>query len=44
MRRPVRIGHSNGLEAEVLEGLAEGEQVVLHPSDKIKDGTAIAPR
>jgi HlyD family secretion protein len=44
VRRPVRIGHSNGLEAEVLEGLAEGEQVVLHPSDKIKDGTAIAPR
>jgi HlyD family secretion protein len=42
--RPVRIGHSNGLEAEVLEGLAEGEQVVLHPGDKIKDGSAIAPR
>jgi HlyD family secretion protein len=42
--RPVRIGHSNGLEAEVLDGLAEGEQVVLHPSDKIKDGSAIAPR
>jgi len=42
--RPVRIGHSNGLEAEVLEGLAEGEQVVQHPSDKIKDGSATAPR
>jgi HlyD family secretion protein len=42
--RPVRIGHSNGLEAEVLEGLAEGEQVIQHPGDKIKDGSAIAPR
>jgi HlyD family secretion protein len=42
--RPVRIGHSNGLEAEVLGGLAEGEQVVLHPGDKLKDGSAIAPR
>jgi HlyD family secretion protein len=43
-RRLVKVGHNNGLEAEVLDGLAEGEQVVMHPSDKIKDGVAIAPR
>lgn len=42
--RPVKIGHNNGLEAEVLGGLSEGDQVILHPSDKIKDGVAIAPR
>jgi HlyD family secretion protein len=43
-RRSVKIGHNNGLEAEVLEGLAEGDRVVVHPGDKIKDGVAIAPR
>jgi HlyD family secretion protein len=42
--RPVRIGQNNGIEAEVLEGLEEGAQVIVHPSDKIKDGVALAPR
>jgi HlyD family secretion protein len=42
--RPVKIGRDNGLEAEVLSGLSEGDQVLLHPSDKIKDGVSIAPR
>src|SRR5262249_53269671 len=40
--RPVTIGRDNGLEAEVLGGLAEGDQVVLHPGDKVKDAVAIA--
>jgi HlyD family secretion protein len=42
--RPVKMGHNNGLEAEILGGLDEGERVVVHPGDKIKDGVAIAPR
>jgi HlyD family secretion protein len=42
--RPVRLGHSNGLEVEILEGLTEGEEVVVHPSDKVKDGVALVPR
>lgn len=42
--RYVDIGHSNGLEAEVLDGLAAGDRVVLHPSDRIADGVAIAAR
>ena len=42
--RPVRMGRNNGLEAEVLEGLRVGERVILHPSDKIRPGRAIAPR
>jgi HlyD family secretion protein len=37
-------GRQNGLEAEVLEGLAEGDQVVLHPSDQIEDGIEVRPR
>lgn len=43
-RRPVRIGVNNGLFAEVLEGIAPGEQVVLYPSDAVADGVAIAQR
>jgi HlyD family secretion protein len=42
--RPVKVGHNNGLEAEVLSGLEVGERVVVHPGDKIKDGVAITPR
>jgi len=40
----VKVGRQNGLEAELLEGLAEGDQVVLHPSDQIEDGVAVRPR
>jgi len=27
-----------------LTGLAEGEVVVLHPSDRLRDGARVAPR
>lgn len=40
----VRIGHRNGLHAEVLEGLAPDDTVVVHPSDKVVDGVMVAPR
>jgi HlyD family secretion protein len=42
--RFLRIGHNNGEEAEVLDGLKEGNQIVVHPSDKIAEGTAIVAR
>ena len=41
---PVRIGQRNGREAQVLSGLTTGQQVILHPSDKIKDGVKVTPR
>lgn len=41
---PVKVGRSNGLEAEVLEGLAPGDQVVLHPSDRVTLGVRIVGR
>ncbi len=43
-RRTVSLGERNGLEAEVLEGLGEGDRVVVHPSDSIRDGVAVAER
>src|SRR5262245_31311129 len=42
--RPVQVGHNNGLEAQVLGGLDEGAAVVLHPSDRVQDDAAVAPR
>jgi HlyD family secretion protein len=40
----VKVGRQNGLEAEILEGLKQGDVVVLHPSDQIQDGTKIKQR
>jgi HlyD family secretion protein len=40
----VSLGRTNGLETEILDGLEEGDPVILHPSDRVKDGVAVAPR
>jgi HlyD family secretion protein len=40
----VQIGHRNFRISEVLAGLSNGDQIVLHPSDRIADGVRIAPR
>jgi HlyD family secretion protein len=42
--RPVEIGHRDGRTAEVLSGLQEGDDIVLHPSDRVRDGIAVAAR
>lgn len=42
--RPIRAGQSNGLESEVLDGLAAGAEVVVYPGDKVKDGRKVRPR
>ena len=41
---PVTIGHRNRTAAEIIEGLEPGDQVILHPSDAIDDGTPITER
>jgi HlyD family secretion protein len=41
----VQIGHRNiNRVAEVISGLSIGDQVVLHPSDRISDGVRVANR
>jgi HlyD family secretion protein len=40
----VELGHLNDTEAEVLSGVAEGDQVILHPSDRIYEGVPVRPR
>ena len=41
--RSVKVGRSNGIETEVLDGLGENERVVVYPGDKVTDGTRVAP-
>lgn len=43
-QQKVKVGRQNGLEAEILEGLQEGEQVVLHPSDRVDEGVEVRQR
>src|SRR6266581_1014076 len=40
----VKIGHRNNRVAEVFAGLSAGTQVVVHPSDRIGDGTRVSQR
>jgi len=42
--RTVKLGRRNEHEAEVLQGLKEGDTVIVHPSDKITAGVAVEPR
>lgn len=43
-RRIVDAGEQGAFQAEIRKGLAEGETVILHPSDRLRDGTRIIPR
>ncbi len=43
-RRKVTLGKRNGLRAQILSGLTEGEQVILHPDESIEPGTRIQRR
>ena len=42
--RSVVLGERTSSEAEISEGLDDGEYVILHPSDRIADGVRVAPR
>jgi HlyD family secretion protein len=42
--RRLELGRQNGLDAEVVSGLVEGDRVVLYPTELVRDGTAVEPR
>jgi len=42
--RHVTLGRRSQLEFQVLDGLEDGERVVLHPSDRVQAGVRIAAR
>ncbi len=41
---PVEIGHTNGIETEIRSGLQPGDQVIVHPSDRVTSGVRVTPR
>lgn len=43
-RRTVRIGHVGGTSAEVLDGIAPGDEVVIFPSDQVTPGARVRSR
>jgi HlyD family secretion protein len=42
--RQVEIGQRSDFEAEVRQGLKEGDRVILHPTERIGDGKRVRPR
>lgn len=44
MRQAVQLGSNNGVDAQLLDGLAEGDQVVLYPSSSLSDGQQVRQR
>jgi len=42
--REVRVGHRNGLAAEIISGISEGETVIVYPDESIKDGVSVRVR
>lgn len=41
---PVELGERNGRVAQITSGLEAGQTVVIHPSDRIRDGVQVAAR
>ena len=44
VEQQVDVGRRNDLEAAVEAGLADGDLVIVHPSDRIADGTRVVLR
>jgi HlyD family secretion protein len=42
-RRTLHTGRRSALEAQVLDGLNEGDVVIVHPSDQVDEGVRVAP-
>ncbi len=41
--RIVKAGRSSGAETQVLEGLKQGEEVILYPGSQVRDGERVTP-
>jgi HlyD family secretion protein len=42
--REIEVGKRNGLQAEILSGIKEGEVVIVHPDDAIRAGVKVKVR
>jgi len=41
--RRVTVGRSSGTEFQVLDGLKDGEEVILYPGDRVHEGQRVQP-
>lgn len=41
VRRNISLGYQTGLSAQVIEGLSEGDVVIVHPGAEIEDGVRV---
>lgn len=39
--RKVKVGRTSGTESQILEGLAEGQRVILYPGTRVKEGQRV---
>jgi HlyD family secretion protein len=39
--RKVTVGRSSGIEMQILDGLEEGDEVILYPGDRVRDGLRV---
>jgi HlyD family secretion protein len=39
----VKAGRSSGTETQVLEGLKQGEEIILYPGSRVRDGLRVTP-
>lgn len=42
--RAVQTGRTSGSETQVVSGLREGEEVILYPGDRLRDGQRVQPK
>ncbi len=41
--RTVKVGRASGSETQILEGLKEGDQIILYPGSRVHDGERVKP-
>jgi len=44
VKRRVEVGQRNGSGAQLISGFKSGEQVIVHPDDRVRDGVKIIAR
>lgn len=44
MQTKLKVGKDNGLKAQILEGISEGDQIILYPSPGLTNGAKVAQR
>jgi HlyD family secretion protein len=42
--RPAQVGQRNDREGQIINGLSEGQTVVVHPPDTLTDGARVRVR